>query len=523
MAAVDTLRKRAGAREWAGLALLALPCLLVSMDAHVLNLAIPQLTSDLRPTNAQLLWIVDSYAFLVAGSLMTMGALGDRVGRRRMLLIGAAAFGLASLLAAFSTSPAMLIAARALLGVAGATLMPSTLALIRVMFSDPRQRTTAVGVWTASFALGGVLAPVVAGILLRHFWWGSVFLVAVPPIVVLLALGRVLLPESRDRDAGRVDIASAALSLVGVLSAVYGLKRAAQHGLDPVAGVALATGLCLAGAFLRRQHGLANPWIDLALFRRRGFSMPLAANSLSFFVLYGTQFFIAQYLQLVLGLSALRAGLWTIPSALGYLVGSALAPVAAQRVRPAWLMSASLATCAAGFGLLTLVGPESGLPLVVTGSVVFSLGLAPVYVLTTEVAVTSAPPERSGSASGILETTANLGGALGIAFLGSLGGAIYRDAMTASGSLGIPPQLWEDARLTLGGAVATAARLPDPLAGELAGSARDAFTLAFCTVEAVGAGIMTALAVGAALLLRPERQAGSRSSRRESVSSSSSV
>ena len=252
-----------------------------------------------------------------------------------------------------------------------------------------------------------------------------------------------------------------------MLSAVYGLKRAAQSGLDPIAGVALATGLCLLAAFLRRQHRLADPWIDLALFRRRAFSMPLAANSLSFFVLYGTQFFIAQYLQLVLGLSALRAGLWTIPSALGYLVGSALAPVAAQRVRPAWLMSASLATCAAGFGLLTQVGPEAGLPVVVIGSVVASVGLAPVYVLTTEVAVTSAPLERSGSASGILETTANLGGALGIALLGSLGGAIYRDAMTASGSLGLPPQLWEDARLTLGGAVATAARLPEPLAGEL--------------------------------------------------------
>ena len=166
---------------------------------------------------------------------MTMGALGDRIGRRRLLLIGAAAFGLASLLAAFSTSPEMLIAARVLLGLAGATLMPSTLALIRVMFPDPRQRTTALGVWTASFALGGVLAPLVAGILLRHFWWGSVFLFAVPLIAVLLALGRVLLPEFRERPAPRIDAASAALSLAGVLSAVYGLKRAAQSGVDPAA------------------------------------------------------------------------------------------------------------------------------------------------------------------------------------------------------------------------------------------------------------------------------------------------
>jgi DHA2 family multidrug resistance protein-like MFS transporter len=471
------------------------------MDAHVLNLAIPQLTSDLRPTNAQLLWIVDSYAFLVAGSLLTMGALGDRVGRRRLLLIGAAGFGLASMLAAFSTSPAMLIAARAMLGVTGATLMPSTLALIRVMFRDARQRTTAFGIWTASFALGGVIAPLIAGILLRHFWWGSVFLVAVPSIAVLLAVGRALLPESRARGAGRIDAASAALSLVGVLSAVYGLKRAAQNGVDPIAAAALAIGVCLVGAFLRRQHRQADPSIDLALFRRRSFSMPLAANSLSFFVLYGTQFLIAQYLQLVLGLSALRAGLWTIPSALAYLVGSALVPVAANRVRPAWLMSASLALTAIGFGLLTQVGPESGLGVAVTGTVVGALGLAPVYVLTTKMTVAAAPSERSGAASGVLETTANLGGALGIAFLGSLGGAVYRGAMTASAP--------EEARLTLGGAMATAARLPEPLAGELARSGRTAFTLAFATVEIVGAGILLALAVASALLLRPTPRSSS--------------
>jgi MFS transporter, DHA2 family, multidrug resistance protein len=470
MTATHTLQRRAGAREWAGLAVLAVPCLLVSMDAHVLNLAIPALSADLRPSNAQLLWIVDSYAFLVAGCLMTMGALGDRVGRRRLLLIGAAGFGTASLLAAFATSPAMLIAARVLLGITGATLMPSTLALIRGMFTEPRQRTTAFGVWTASFALGGVLAPVVAGILLRHFWWGSVFLFGVPLIAVLLALGPVLLPELRDRDAARIDTAGAALSLAGVLSAVYGLKRAVQGGLDPVAGLALAIGLCLVAAFLRRQHRQADPWIDLALFRRRDFSLPLGANALCFFVLYGTQFFTAQYLQLVLGLSALEAGLWTIPSALGYLAGSALAPVAAHRLRPAWTMTASLAVTAIGFGLLTQVGPQSGLPFVVAGSVIAAVGLAPVYVLTTDLTVASAPPARSGTASGLLTTTANLGGALGIAFLGSLGGAIY-----GHGALSDPPT---------------------------SDTARDAFTLAFRIVEGGGAVMIAALAVVSALLLR---------------------
>ena len=468
--------------------MLAVPCLLVSMDAHVLTLAIPELTSDLRPTNAELLWIVDSYAFLVAGCLMTMGALGDRVGRRRLLLIGAAGFGVASLLAAFATSPAMLIAARVLLGITGATLMPSTLALIRGMFSDPRQRTTAFGVWTASFALGGVIAPLVAGILLRHFWWGAVFLFAVPLIAVLLVLGPVLLPELRDRGAARVDVVGAALSLAGVLGAVYGLKRAVQNGVDPAGAVALAIGVCLVERSCAGSTGRPTRGSTSHCSGAGDFSLPLAANALCFFVLYGTQFFIAQYLQLVLGLSALHAGLWTIPSALGYLAGSVLAPVAANRLRPAWLMSASLAVTAVGFGLLTQVGPESGLLWVVTGSVVFSLGLAPVYVLTTELTVASVPAERSGTASGLLTTTANLGGALGIALLGSLGGAVYRDAMSAAGSL-------EDARLTLGGALATASRLPEPQAGELADSARDAFTLAFRTVEAGGAGLIAALAV----------------------------
>jgi MFS transporter, DHA2 family, multidrug resistance protein len=467
--------ERAGVREWTGLAVLAMPCLLVSMDAHVLNLAIPRLTADLRPTTAELLWVVDSYAFLVAGCLMTAGALGDRLGRRRVLLVGAAGFGCASLLAAFATSPAMLIAARVLLGVAGATLMPSTLSLIRVMFRDARQRRTAFGVWTASFSLGGLIAPVVAGILLERFWWGSVFLVAVPPMAVLLALGPRLLPEFRAPAGARIDAASAALSIAGVLGVVYGVKRAAQGGLDLTAGPAVAAGLLLLAVFVRRQRR-EDPWIDLGLFRRRAFSAPLAANALCFFVLYGTSFYFTQYLQLVLGLSALQAGLWSLPGTLGYLVGSALAPFAANRLRPVWVLSGSLAVTAAGFALLTQLDARTGLPLLVAGAIVFSIGLAPVYVMTTEMTVASAPPERSGAASGILETCTELGGALGIAFLGSLGGAIYRDATATAG--------------------------PPALGGELAGAAGGAFTLAFRTVEVVGAGAIAACAVATALLLR---------------------
>jgi len=467
---------RAGAREWAGLAVLVLPCLLVSMDAHVLNLALPQLTADLRPTNAELLWIVDSYAFLVAGSLLTTGALGDRVGRRRMLLIGAGAFGAASLLAAFAPSAPVLIAARALLGIAGATLMPATLALVRVMFEDSRQRTTAFGIWTASFALGGVIAPIVAGVLLAHFWWGSVFLVAVPVMLALLALGPLLLPESRDPAAGRVDPAGAALSLSGVLVAVYGFKRG-----DVAGAIALTAGLGLLAAFLWRQR--TDPWIDPALLRRRTFSLPLSINACSFFVLYGTQFLIAQYLQLVLGLTALEAGLWTIPSALGYLAGSMLAPVAARWMPRQWMMSSSLLLTASGFGLLTQAG---GVPVIVAGSVIFSLGLAPIYVLSTELTVAAAPPERSGTASGILETGANLGGALGITVLGSIAAAVYRDAM--------PP--------------GTAQTLGEATRSGLADVAREAFTAGFHSAELVGAALLLVLAVASGLLLRDRAGAG---------------
>ena len=323
---------RAGTREWTALAVLVLPCLVVSMGSNVLHLALPAISEQLRPTNAQLLWIVDGYVFLLAGSLMTMGALADRVGRRRLLLLGGGAYGVLSLLAALSTTPQMLVAARMLLGVAGATLMPSTLSLIRSMFADARQRSTALGVWTASFALGGVIGPVVGGLLLGAFWWGSVFVVAVPVMLLLVVLGPRLLPEFRDEDAAPVDLRSAGLSVVAVLLVVYGVTRLAESGAGAEPLVALVVGSAAGVGFLTRQR--RHPTFGLELFRRRTFALPVATNAIAFFVLYGMQFLLAQYLQLVLGLSPLEAGLWTIPSALGYLAGSVAAPRVAHRLRP---------------------------------------------------------------------------------------------------------------------------------------------------------------------------------------------
>ncbi len=348
--------------------MIALPCLLYSMDLTVLNLALPAISADLRPTSTQLLWIVDIYGFLVAGLLITMGALGDRIGRRRLLLIGAAGFGVASVLAAFSTSAEILIATRAALGIAGATLAPSTLSLIRNMFREPGERRFAIGVWITSYSAGGAIGPLVGGVLLEHFWWGSVFLAGVPVMALLLAVGPALLPEFRDPEAGRPDLASAALSLAAVLPVIYGIKRIAEGGAGWLPLLSILAGLAAGAVFVQRQHRLADPLIDLRLFRAPAFSVSLATYTLGTFVAFGSFLFIAQYLQRVLGLSPLRAGLWMLPFFVGWISGSMLAPLIARRLRPAFALSAGLVLAAGGFGLLTRVDGGSALPVLVTGS-----------------------------------------------------------------------------------------------------------------------------------------------------------
>jgi DHA2 family multidrug resistance protein-like MFS transporter len=465
---------RAGRREWIGLAVLALPCAIYSMDLTVLHLAVPALSADLEPSSAELLWIIDIYGFLVAGSLVTMGTLGDRIGRRRLLLAGAAAFGAASVAAALSTSAPMLIATRALLGVAGATVAPSTLSLIRNMFLDPRQRTVAIGVWVTSFSLGSVLGPLVGGVLLHFYGWGSVFLASVPIMLLLLAVGPVLLPEYRDPSAGRLDLASAALSLASVLAAIFGLKELAQGGPGPLGAASIAVGVALGATFVRRQLRLADPLVDLRLFRTPAFGAALATYGLAIVTLFGGFLFLPQYLQLVRGLTPFEAGLWTLPWTAAFVVGSTATPFLVRRLRPATLMTGGLVLAAAGFALFTALGPDTPFRTFAAGSFVFSLGMAPVFTLTTDLVVGSAPPERAGAASAISETSAELGGALGIAVFGSIGVAVYRAALSSLPA-GVPPDAAEAARATLGGAVAIAAGLPGQAGPELAEAAKGAF------------------------------------------------
>jgi DHA2 family multidrug resistance protein-like MFS transporter len=478
------------------------------MDLTVLHLAVPRLSADLEPSSSQLLWIIDIYGFLVAGSLITMGTLGDRIGRRKLLLIGAGAFGAASLLAAFSNSAEMLIASRAVLGIAGATLAPSTLSLIRNMFLDPHQRTVAIGVWITSFSVGGAVGPLLGGLMLEFFWWGSVFLLAVPVMALLLLLGPGLLPEFKDPDAGRLDIVGAAMSLVAVLGVIYGLKQIAQDGFGASATLPVLAGLAVGLAFVRRQGRMANPLIDLRLFKVPAFSGSLVTFTLAIFAMFGSFMFIAQYLQLVLGLTPLEAGLWTLPQSVGFVVGSMLAPQIVRRVQPAFVMGGGLLLAAIGLGMLTQIEAGSGLPILVTASIVMSLGLAPVFTLGTDLIIGSAPPERAGAASGISETSAEFGGALGIAVLGSIGVAVYRSDVIDAVPAEVPAAAADAARDTLGGAVAVAGQLPEQLGGALVDAAHVAFTNGFHLTAAIGAVISLAIAAMATRILRNARPGG---------------
>jgi DHA2 family multidrug resistance protein-like MFS transporter len=493
---------RAGRREWIGLAVLALPTLLLSIDMSVLFLALPHLSADLRAGGTQQLWIMDIYGFMIAGCLVTMGTLGDRVGRRRLLLIGAAAFGVASVIAAYSVSAEMLIVTRALMGIAGATQMPSTLALISNMFTDPKQRGLAIAAWMSCFVGGTAIGPVVGGAMLQSFWWGSVFLLGVPVMLVLLVAGPVLLPEYRDPNAGRLDLTSVALSLAAILPIVYGLKEVAKGGFGTGAILAVAAGAAAGVVFARRQRTLASPLLDLRLFGNRSFSSALAVFMIGGAVMGGIFLFVSQYLQMVEGLSPLRAGLWLLPTSLAMIASSMLTPALARRLSPGTVIAAGMALSAAGFLLLTQVGTAGGPLPVVTAFVIIGFGSGP-YALCTDLVVSSAPPEKAGSAASMSETSAEFGIAFGLAALGSVGTAIYRDQITVPGA--VPAEAADAARESIAGAVSVAGHLPAGIGADLLDSAAAAFTSGLNAAAVLGTVVFAGLTVLAIVTLRQVR------------------
>jgi DHA2 family multidrug resistance protein-like MFS transporter len=428
-----TTGTRAGRREWVGLAVLALPTLLVSLDVFVLLLALPKLAASLHADGTEQLWIMDTYGFMVAGFMVTMGTLGDRIGRRKLLLIGAAAFGLASVVAAFSTSAAMLIGARAVLGIAGATLAPSTLALIGTMFTDSRQRASAIGIWAGCFSVGAIIGPVVGGFLLEHFWWGSVFLLGVPAMVLLLIIGPKLLPEYRDETAGRLDLPSVGLSLAAILPAVYGVKEIARAGVQPLPVVALAAGLAVGYVFVKRQRALDEPLLDLRLFAGKAFRTALG-GMLLFSMLGGTtMLFVAQFFQLALKLSPVGAALGLLPGMAASAVSFLAAPVLARRFRTGALIASGVVLAALGMVILVFADVEAGPVWPALGFAVSSLGVGPMVALGTDLVIGSVPPRKAGAAASLAQTVNEFGYALGMATVGTLGNAVVRAHDEADG------------------------------------------------------------------------------------------
>ncbi|MEU3504727.1 MFS transporter [Streptomyces hundungensis] len=478
---------RAGRREWTAFVVLLLPLLLVSMDVSVLYFALPSISRELDPSATQQLWIIDVYAFALAGLLITMGSLGDRIGRRKLLMIGAAAFGLASVTAAYATSADMLIASRALLGVGGATLMPSTMGLVRNMFRDDKQRGQAIGIWSGAMAGGIALGSVLSGVMLEHLWWGSVFLINVPAMVLLLILAPLLVPEFKDPAPGRFDLLGVPLSMGAVLPVVYGLKEFAVDGFSTTSTVCVAVGLLLGAVFVRRQLTRRDAMISRELFRPgRGFGAAISLNSVAAFAMMGSAYFTTQYLQSVLDMSSLRAALWSVAPSLAIGATAPAASAVAQKVNRAYVIAAGFAIGALGFALMALAGTDS-LWTVLAGTAVMGMGIVTVMALVSDMALASAPAEKAGSAASLLETGQEFGGALGMAVLGSIGTAVYRSDMPASAPAA--------ARETLGAAVAGADRA-------LATVARDAFVDGMQYAAVGGTLLLVLAAVLAAGMLR---------------------
>jgi len=493
MTSVDAPAK-AGWREWVGLAVLCLPTMLATIDVNVMFLALPHVSADLGASSTEELWITDIYGFMIAGFLVTMGTLGDRFGRRRVLLYGAAAFVVASLLTAYSNSTGTLIASRALLGVAGATVMPSVLALISTMFKNPKEMGAAMGVWGTSIMVGVVLGPVVGGLLLGAFWWGAIFLIAVPVMGLLLLVGPALLPESRNPNPGRLDLASVGLSLAAILPLIYGLKEVGRIGWQPMPGAGVMVGgFCLL-LFIERQKALSNPLLDLRLFRIRTLSAALVLGLSFAFVMGGLGFQAALFMQMVKGYSAFQVGLWMLAPSIAMVPAIGIATNIARKVRPGYVLGTGAVIAAAGTLVITQVDPYAGMATLVTGLIIVFVGGAAVGPLTPLLIMSSAPKEKAGAAGALQSTAGEFGIALGIAILGLISNIVYRFHVKVPA--GLPIEQEYAARFSMGGADWAADKSPGPIADAMLVSAREAYTVGMNAV----AGIAAALLIGVAIL-----------------------
>ncbi|MFE0173285.1 MFS transporter [Streptomyces sp. NPDC059002] len=490
-------------RPWVGLVVLLLPTLLMTVDLGVLWLATPELAADLGPSSTQLLWINDVYGFAVASLLVLAGNLGDRFGHRRLLMSGIAVFMLASVMAAYAPGPEVLIAARAILGAAGAAVLPATLSLISQMFTDPAGRARAIALWVTALSSGIAIGPVVSGILLEHFWWGSVFLIAVPFTALALVAAPALVPRQVNPGARSLDWVGAPLLLLAVLPLVYAIKSLGEYGPVPETFAALVAGLVFGALFLRRQRRVAAPLLDVRLFSNRTFTAALVLMFFGLAAMNGVEYLTPQYLQVVAGTSPLQAGLLMVFPAVGLAVGAQLTPVLTRRIRLSHVIAAGAALATAAFAVMSVLPSDaSGAVPAVGAATAMMLGLAPITVLGTGIAAAAAPPGKNGQATSVGQTAYELGLAFGIAATGSVVAAVYRRQVNADAPADAPTGVVSQAADNLGGGLSTAERLPGELGRAMASAVRDALTSGLHAAALISGALSAALIVFVLLLLR---------------------
>ncbi|MEQ8142078.1 MFS transporter [Streptomyces sp. OP7] len=497
------LRRRAagaGANRWVVLVVLCVSLLLVAVDATVLHVAVPAVTEDLKPGAVELLWIVDAYPLVCASLLILFGTLGDRVGRRRVLLLGYTLFGVASALAAFAGNAELLIAARALLGVGGAMIMPATLSILRQVFPDRRERALAIGIWSAVAAVGAAVGPLLGGFLLEHFWWGSVFLVNIPLMLVSLPVGRILLPESKGDGNGPWDVVGALTAAAGLFAVVLGVKQLGGGETGPGTFLPLAAGVALLVVFVRRQRRRAHPLIDLGMFARPAFSTSVGCIVLAMLALVGLELIAAQYLQLVLGLSPLETGLRLLPLTVAAMAAGLAGARALRRFGPRRMVSFGFCLTAGAVVMLTAMGGQDNAPLLLGGFVLLGFGLETTLFGAYESMLSEAPQEQAGGAAAIGETSYQLGAGIGIALLGSVMNGAYAPGLAQVP--GVPAPASDAAAHSLGEAYEVAARLGGPAGEALRLAARHSFVHGLHVTLLVSAGLLLA---GAAMALRLPR------------------
>ena len=501
----DAAGVRQGWRGWAALAVLMLPVLLVSVDNTVLSFALPEIARDLTPTSAQQLWIIDVYPLVLAGLLVTMGSLGDRFGRRRLLMIGATGFAGISAVAAFAPSSELLIAARAAMGFFGAMLMPSTMSLLRSIFTDRDQRRLAIAVWASMFSAGSALGPIVGGLLLEHFAWGSVFLLAVPVLIPLLVLAPILVPESRDPKPGRIDPVSIALSMATMVPIVYAIKEFAVHGPGILPVVLVVAGLAFGLIFVRRQLRSDAPMLDMRLFRTGAFTGALLVNLLSVVALVGFLYFVTQHLQLIVGLSPLQAGLALVPGLVLMIVSGLTVVPVSRRVSPRVVVPVALSLSVAAYLIIAMSTDAAALGTLIAAFGLLGLGIGAAETVSNELILATAPPTKAGAASAVSETAYELGAVLGTAVLGGILTALYRSGIVLPD--GVPAETAAAARETLGGAVTAADGLPAGLGERVLEAAASAFDSGVGVTSIIGAVLVVCAAVIAATTLKGTRTA----------------